>query len=135
MKRFNNEFPEVIPLLPILPIVIVAVIIILLQLWNRRVKQPKLAPKAIFPLHKVAGIVLIAVFLIHGLPKLLSGWAPLPNAVTGALLAIALICTVVFGALASSAKGPRRRSLALGHRVGAGAAAVLVAAHIALAVL
>lgn len=132
MKRFNNESPEVISMLPI---VIVAVIIILLQLWNRRVKQPKLAPKAVFPLHKVAGVVLLAVFFVHGLPKFLAGWAPLPNAVTGVLLAIALLATVVFGALASSAKGPRRRSLARGHRVGVAASAVLVAAHVALAVL
>lgn len=115
-------------------IVLVPFIVIALQAWNRRVKQPKIAPKVIFPLHKVAGAFLLAFFVVHGLPKLLSGWAPFPNALTGGLLAVALLLAVIFGALTASSKGPRRRTLATVHRCSAIAAFVLVIAHIAVAV-
>lgn len=118
----------------LLVIVIAMAVVFGLQAWNRHSKgKAKVAPAQVFKVHMAVGVLTLAVFLVHGLPKLLSGRVPLPNEATGVLLGLTLLTTVVLGALTKNARGPQRKTLARCHGIGATAALVLLVAHVGLA--
>lgn len=57
------------------------------------------------------------------------GTVPLPNAVSGVALDVALLCTAAFGIFTTQNVGEQRNRLAVAHRVRAIASLVLVVVH------
>lgn len=116
-------------------IIAIVVAVFAIQAWNRHGSGKKIAPAQIFKLHMCLGVLVLAFFFIHGLPKLLSGWAPLPNLVTGCLLALTILATVILGAVTKNSRGAKRKALARCHGIGAATALVLLVVHVGLAIL
>lgn len=119
----------------LLVIALVMVIVFGLQAWNRRGKGQKVAPAQVFKTHMLVGVLTLAFFLVHGLPKLLSGRVPLPNMATGVALGVVLLATVLLGAVTKNSRGPQRKALARCHGIGATAALALLVVHVGLAIL
>lgn len=119
----------------LLVIAIAMAIVFGLQAWNRHSKGNKVAPAQIFKIHMAVGVLTLAFFLLHGLPKLLSGWAPLPNMVTGVALGVVLLAAVILGAVTKNSRGAQRKQLARCHGICAATALVLLVVHVGFAIL
>ena len=118
----------------LLVIAIAMVVVFGLQAWNRRGKGQKVAPAQVFKIHMLVGVLTLVFFLVHGLPKILGGYAPLPNMVTGVALGVVLLATVLLGAYTKSSRGALRKALARYHGIGATVALVLLVVHVGLAI-